>query len=131
MPEHPIDSCTNWEVCVFNLRETWQEPSRSWPRQFVLWTELKLPSYPIPGPMVSSIRNPTVQLHEPRESNLYWLHSTWGVCGDGRCGRSADDRPIETSATSLIAPGTRAQHRRVLYFEYSSNDLPNGLEWFE
>lgn len=28
-------------------------------------------------------------------------------------------------------PALSPQHRRVLHFEYSSIDLPNGLEWFE
>ncbi len=37
-------------------------------------------------------------------------------------------RPLLLHASS---PASNPEHRRVLHFEYSSSDLPGGLEWFD
>ena len=58
----------------------------------------------------------------------YWKQHRQPVTCSVKSGGAMIMRPLLLhSSTSASRPG----HRRVLHFEYSANDLPGGLKWFE
>lgn len=137
----------NWKV-PFHQDLTIAVKERKAAPDFAIWTsKANVPHVQPPAPVLENIVTLRAHLDETDESNgalrivagshrfgklsaaqIEKLKNAGEIvnCSVGRGGAMLM-RPLLLHASSAA---TNASHRRVLHFEFSSEELPEGLEWF-